>query len=142
MFLGQYEYKVDAKGRLPIPPKFRQEFREGLVLSRGPETCIEVRRNADFQKLADSLASQAVTHSRMRMLNRSIFGSANDLLLDGQGRISLPASLRQYAQIEDIAAIVGVNDHIELWNPVLWNKERESSEGQMLEIMESLEAES
>jgi MraZ protein len=78
----------------------------------------------------------------MRMLNRSIFGSANDLLLDGQGRISLPASLRQYAQIEDVAAIVGVNDHIELWNPMLWDKERESSEGQMLEIMETLEAES
>ena len=139
MLLGEYEYKVDSKGRLPLPPKFRQEFSSGLVLTRGPESCIVAYKPEEFKKLADTLANQTVAKSKMRKLNRFTFGGAFDLQLDGQGRIALPHSLRSYAQIEDVAIIVGANKCIELWNPELWNKESIEVTEQAWQIIESLE---
>lgn len=139
MLLGKYEYKVDSKGRLPLPPKFRQEFINGLVLTRGTEPCIVIYTSEEFKKLADRLSSQTVTKNKMRSLNRFIFGSAFDQTLDGQGRIALPQSLRSYAQIKDAAIIVGVNKCIELWNPELWGKQGIDAEEQAWQIIESLE---
>jgi MraZ protein len=140
MLLGEYEYKVDNKGRLPLPPKFRQEFGAGLVLTRGLEPCIFVYTQEEFNKLANTLSSnQIVAKSKMRKLNRSIFGSAFDLSLDGQGRIAIPHSLRESAKIGDTAVIVGAGKWIELWNPDLWNQERKESEEQAWQIIESLE---
>jgi MraZ protein len=139
MLLGEYEYKVDSKGRLPLPPKFRQEFINGLVLTRGLEPCVVIYTSEEFKKLADRLSNQTVTKSKMRSLNRFMFGSAFDQTLDGQGRIALPQSLRSYAQIEDTAIIVGSNKCIELWNPELWNKQRIDAEEQAWQIIESLE---
>jgi MraZ protein len=140
MLLGEYEYKIDSKGRLPLPPKFRQEFGNGLVLTRGFEPCIFVYTPEEFKKLADTLSpNQIVAKSKMRKLNRFTFGSAFDQSLDGQGRIALPHSLRNYAKIADTAIIVGVGKRIELWNPDLWNNERTEAEEQAWQITESLE---
>lgn len=140
MLLGEYEYKVDNKGRLPLPPKFRQEFGNGLVLTRGLEPCIIVYTPERFKKLADQLATnQVVAKSKTRRLNRFLFGSAYDLALDGQGRMALPPSLRSHAQIKDIAIIVGANEWIELWSPELWNKEWDEAEGQAWPTIESFE---
>ncbi|HEX76101.1 MAG TPA: division/cell wall cluster transcriptional repressor MraZ [Dehalococcoidia bacterium] len=139
MFLGEYEYRVDDKGRLPLPPKFRQEFRDGIILTRGAETCIVVYPIAEWQKLADTLAARTVTPSKLRRLNRVIFGAAFSLTLDGQGRIALPSPLRRYAEIGDVATIVGANNCIELWDSALWNSEKASAEEQAWQIIESLE---
>jgi MraZ protein len=140
MLLGEYEYKVDNKGRLPLPTKFRQEFSNGLVLTRGPEPCIFVYTQEEFNKLANTLSSdQIVAKSKMRKLNRSIFGSAFDLSMDGQGRIAIPHSLRESAKIGDAAVIVGAGKWIELWNPDLWKKERTEAEEQAFQIIETLE---
>ncbi len=140
MLLGEYEYKVDNKGRLPLPPKFRQEFSNGLVLTRGLEPCIVVYTKERFKKIADQLATnQIVARSKTRRLNRFLFGSAYDLTLDGQGRIALPPSLRNHAQIKDVAIIVGANESIELWSPELWNKEWAAAEGQAWPTIESFE---
>jgi len=140
MFLGEYEYRIDNKGRLPLPPKFRQELRDGLVLTRGAEEFIALYPSSEWQKLADSLASRNMTPSKLRKLNRIIFGAAFSLTLDGQGRIALPSSLREYAQIIDAATIIGANNCIELWNPNQWNSEKVSAEEQAWQIIESLES--
>ena len=139
MFLGEYEYKVDSKGRLPLPTKFRQEFVGGLILTRGLEPCINVYKTEEFNKLADKLSNQTVAKNKLRKLNRFTFGSAFDQSLDGQGRMALPQTLRNYAQIEDTVIIVGANKWIELWSPKLWNEERIASEEQAWQIIESLE---
>lgn len=140
MFLGEYEYKVDNKGRLPLPPKFRQEFGNGLVLTRGQEACIFGYRNADFEKNANStLAPEKIIESeQQRKLKRAIFASAERLIPDSQGRIALPTSLRNYAQINDVAIIVGVGDRIELWNPESWAPAKSEAEKQAPEIIENL----
>ena len=139
MFLGEYEYKVDSKGRLPLPPKFRQHLGAELILTKGAEKCIILYPATEWHKVADSLVSQKVTSSKMRKLNRYMFGSAFNLTLDGQGRIALPSTLRRHAEIEDEAVIVGTNNCIELWSPSLWNTEKLSSDEQVWQIIESLE---
>ena len=139
MFLGEYEYKVDNKGRLPLPPKFRQEFVSGLVLTRGQEACIAGYRNADFEKNANTLAPERIIESeQQRKLKRAIFASAERLVPDSQGRIALPANLRDHAQIQNTAVIVGVGDRIELWNPELWSPAKSEAEKQAPEIIENL----
>ncbi len=140
MFLGEYEYKVDGKGRLPLPPKFRAELGAELMLTKGAEKCIVVYPAAEWRKLADTLAPKAVPSSKLRKLNRSIFGTAFSLSIDGQGRIALPAVLRQYAEISDTAIVVGLNNYIEIWNPSLWEAEKSATEEQVWQIIESLEA--
>ena len=116
MFLGEFEYKIDEKGRVPIPPKFRRELREGVVLTLGIEKCITIYTLAEWKKLAATLTTGSVTRSKMRRLNRAIFATAFSLNIDGQGRIALPVLLREYAGIEDEVVIAGANTYLELWN--------------------------
>lgn len=139
MLLGEYEYKVDNKGRLPLPTKFRQEFREGIVLTRGFEECIVAWRTSDFHNISRSYTSQTIAKSKIRRLSRYMYGNAFDLQNDAQGRIALPTPLRQYAGITDTAVIVGANNCIEIWNPQKWQDEQREAESQAWQIMESLE---
>jgi len=140
MFFGEFDYKVDEKGRVPVPPKFRSELKEGVVLTPGVEKCITAYAVAEWGKLAAALTTNgSVTPSKLRRLNRAIFATAFSLNIDGQGRVALPTPLRQYAAIEDEVVIVGVNNYLELWNKKQWESEKAVSQGQAWEIIESLE---
>jgi len=139
MFLGEFEYKLDEKGRVPLPPKFRRELREGVVLTPGVERCILVYTLAEWKKLAASLTSGPVARSKLRRLNRAIFATAFSLNIDGQGRIALPVPVREYAGIEDEVVVVGANNYLELWNKEQWEAEKTISQEQAWQIIESLE---
>ena len=139
MFLGEFEYRIDEKGRVPIPPRFRKELEEGVVLSPGPGTCISGYGLAAWAKEADRVASATIPPSKRRRLGRSMFASAYNLTLDGQGRISLPPLLRQHAQVGDELVVVGVNTYFELWNKELWEAEKALSQEQAWQIVEGLE---
>ena len=139
MFLGEFEYKLDEKGRVPLPPKFRRELREGVVLTPGVERCILVYTLAEWKKLAASLTSGPVARSKLRRLNRAIFATAFSLNIDGQGRIALPVPVREYAGIEDEVVVVGANNYLELWNKEQWEAEKAISQEQAWQIIESLE---
>lgn len=140
MFFGKYQYKVDEKGRVPLPPKFRREMKEALILARATEKCIAAYPLAEWRRLADSLAAKAVTPANLRRLNRAIFGSAFSVTFDRQGRIALPPPLRSYAEIGDTVIVVGANHYVELWNEELWKVEEATAEEQASQIIESLEA--
>jgi len=139
MFFGEFEYKIDEKGRVPIPPKFRRELREGVILALGVEKCLTVYPLAEWKKLAESLTGSSVTQSKLRRLKRAIFATAFSLSIDGQGRIALPISLRQYAEIVDEVIIAGANNYLEIWNKVHWEEEKAVSREQAWQIIESLE---
>ncbi|MFC1900380.1 division/cell wall cluster transcriptional repressor MraZ [Chloroflexota bacterium] len=139
MFLGEFEYKIDEKGRLPVPPKFRRELKEGVVLATGPEKCVVAYSIAEWRKLATTLTSGTVAPSKLRKLNRAIFATAFSLNIDNQGRIALPIPLRDYAGIEDEVIIAGVNTYLELWNKEQWELEKSISQEQAWQIIESLE---
>jgi len=139
MFFGEFEYKIDEKGRLPVPPKFRRELKDGMVLTPGIEKCIVAYPVAEWKKIATSLTSGSVTPSKLRRLNRAIFATAFGTNIDGQGRIALPAPLREHAEIVDEVIVAGANTYLELWNRVHWEEEKASSQEQAWQIIESLE---
>jgi len=139
MFFGEYGYKIDEKGRVPIPPRFRRQLREGVILAPGVERCITAYPVNEWKKLADSLTSSTVTRSKLRRLQRAMFATAFNLIMDGQGRIALPTSLREYAEIVDEVVIVGANNYLEFWNTVHWEEEKAISQEQAWQIIESLE---
>ena len=139
MFFGEFEYKIDEKGRVPIPPKFRKELREGLILTPGIEKCVIIYPAAEWKKMATTLTSGSVTPSKLRRLNRAIFATAFSATIDGQGRIALPVPLRDYAEIVDEVIIAGDNTYLEIWNKVHWEEEKATSQEQAWQIVESLE---
>jgi len=139
MFFSEFEYKIDEKGRVLIPPKFKAELKEGVVLMPGVEKCIWAYTLAEWKKLAASLTTGSLTPSKLRRLNRAIFATAFMLNIDGQGRIALPTPLREYAEIMDEVVIAGANTYLEIWNKVLWDEEKATSQEQAWQIIESLE---
>ncbi|MDH5695773.1 MAG: division/cell wall cluster transcriptional repressor MraZ [Dehalococcoidia bacterium] len=139
MFFGEFDYKIDDKGRVPIPPRFRRELREGLVLAPGIDKCVIVYPLPEWKKLADTLTGGPVTPGKLRRLNRAIFSTAFSMILDGQGRVVLPIPLRQYAEIVDEVIIAGANNYFEIWNKVHWESEKAVSQEQAWQIIESLE---
>ena len=139
MFLGEFEYKIDEKGRVLIPPRFRRELKDGVVLRPGVEKCITAYTLSEWKKLAASLTTTSVPRSKMRRLNRATFATAFSLNLDGQGRIALPVPLRQYAGIEEEVVVTGANNYLELWNKEQWEAEKTISQEQTWQIIESLE---
>jgi len=138
MFFGEYVYKLDDKGRVPLPPKFRRDMRDAIVLTKGTEKCIRIFPLAEWKRLADELSSKAVTSASQRKLNRAIFGSAFSAAFDKQGRIGLPMPLRLHAEIGDSVVVVGVNQSVELWSEDLWKQEKQASEEQAEQILEGM----
>ena len=139
MFFGEFDYKIDEKGRVPIPPRFRRELKEGVVLAQGIEKCIIAYPLSEWKNLATTLTSGSLTPSKLRRLSRAIFATAFSTNLDGQGRVALPVPLREYAEIVNEVVIAGANKYLELWNPVHWEEEKAISQEQAWQIIESLE---
>ncbi len=139
MFFGEFNYKIDEKGRVPIPPRFRREFKDGVVLAPGVEKCINAYTLSEWKKLAAELTSSSVTPNKMRRLNRAVFATAFNTFIDGQGRVALPVPLREHAEIMDEVVIAGANTYLEIWNKVHWEEEKAVSQEQAWQIIESLE---
>lgn len=139
MFLGEYEYRIDPKGRVPIPPRFRGEFGQGMVLARGVEGCISLYPPREWDRIVDMVASQPLNRSKSRRMARFLFATAFSSELDSQGRVALPPSLRLYADIKDTVVVSGVNTYLELWDKELWEKEKATAGEQAWSILESLE---
>jgi MraZ protein len=139
MFYGEFDYKIDDKGRVPAPPRFRNYLKDGLVLTVGAEKCITAYTLSEWRKLSESLTGSALSRSKMRRLNRAIFATAFITKVDNQGRIALPPQMREHAEITDDVVVVGVNVNLEIWNKALWEEEKHISQEQAWQIIESLE---
>lgn len=139
MFVGEYEYKVDNKGRLPLPPRFRKELEDGLVLTMVADNCITAYTKTDWAKMTVNQAPATfLVSDKERKINRFIFSNANEATLDNQGRIALPSTLRERCAISDTAVVLGINNCFEIWNPGQWHKERPSADDarQLMDILE------
>jgi MraZ protein len=139
MFVGEYPYRVDNKGRLPLPPRFRKELEDGLVLTLGPDNCIMAYPKADWIKMtANQAPTNFLSSDKERKINRFLFSNANEVSVDNQGRIALPSSLREKCGIGDDVIINGLNTSFEIWNPVQWQKESLTANEarQLMEVLE------
>ena len=139
MFFGEFNYRIDEKGRVLIPPRFRRELKDGVVLTPGIEKCITAYTLSEWKKLATELTSGSVAPNKLRRLYRAIFATAFNTSIDGQGRVALPAVLREYAEIVEEVVVAGANTCLEIWNKVHWEEEKAISQEQAWQIIESLE---
>jgi len=139
MLLGEYELGIDHKGRVAIPARFRGTFRDGLVLSRGFDKCLIAYTMAEWEKVAERLVALPLTQINPRRTSRFIFSGAFDLELDSQGRVILPPTLRQYAEIKDGVVIVGAYSHLQIWSKELWTTEKEFMAEHAAGIAEAVE---
>jgi MraZ protein len=139
MFFGEFEYKIDEKGRVPVPPRFRGQLRSGMMLSPGVEGCVTVYPLDEWKKLAASLAKGSLSPSKLRMLKRVLFATAFIVKMDNQGRIALPLPLKAHAEIVSEVVVIGADNYLELWNKVRWQEEKDIHQEQAWLLFEGLE---
>ena len=127
MFLGQYFYSLDTKGRLIIPSRYREYLQGEVVVTRGLDRCITVYPINVWEEIAQKVTALPITDRRGRALRRIFFADANKIELDRQGRILIPDRLREYADLTSATevAIVGLDRFIELWSPEAWQQQNE-----------------
>ncbi len=115
-FTGEYRHNLDAKGRLIIPAKFRDQLGEEFTVTRSLDGCLAMYASTEWQALEDKLNELPMTNEKARSLKRFLLGSAAACELDKQGRILLPQVLRDRAGLDKDITLLGVGDHIEIWN--------------------------
>lgn len=120
MFLGTHRPRLDEKGRLFLPAKFRDELAEGVVVTKGQERCLFVFPLAEFRRVTEALSSAPVTQRAVRDYSRVFFASASDEKPDRQGRITIPPPLREYAGLAKECVVIGANARLEIWEPGSW----------------------
>ena len=137
MFMGEYNHTVDAKGRLIVPSKFREQLGDEFVVTKGLDGCLLVYENTEWKVLEEKLHSLPLTNANARKFSRFFLAGATTCEVDKQGRILLPAVLRDFAKITKEAVLVGVGSRIEIWSRDSWNESNTYDD--MEEIAENME---
>lgn len=122
MFIGEYQHTVDVKGRLFMPAKFREELGERFIVTLGLDNCLFVFSPDEFAILKSKLDSISIANRDARQFARFFFAGACECEADKQGRILIPAKLRDYAKLEKDVTIVGVSNRVEMWNTESWEQ--------------------
>ncbi|MGB6456071.1 MAG: division/cell wall cluster transcriptional repressor MraZ [Streptosporangiaceae bacterium] len=128
MFLGTHSPRLDDKGRLILPAKYREELAAGLVLTKGQDGCLYVFPAGEFSRITDALRTAPVTAKAVRDYSRVLFASASDEELDRQGRITIPLGLREYAGLDRECVVIGANTRLEIWDASAWASYLEQQE--------------
>ena len=120
MFLGTHEPKLDEKGRLILPARFRDELAKGLVITKGQEHCLYVFPMGEFTAITERMRQAPVTEKGARDYMRVMFAGAHDEVPDKQGRVTIPTGLRNYAGLEKECVVIGANTRLEIWGSSSW----------------------
>ena len=115
-FRGRYEHTVDDRGRVSLPPRYRNEFNRGVIVQMGADGCIDVYTEEGFQEVASHVVEPPTT-SGGRRARRVHYSDSFDTELDRQGRILIPPRLRQAAAVNGTVIITGRKECLEIWNP-------------------------
>jgi MraZ protein len=121
VFLGTHHPRLDDKGRLFLPAKYREELAEGLVITKGQERCLYVFPVEEFQRITEALRTAPMTAKAVRDYSRVFFASASDEVADKQGRITVPQALREYANLCRDCVVIGANTRLEIWDTHAWS---------------------
>jgi MraZ protein len=121
VFLGTHQPRLDEKGRLFLPAKFRDELAGGLVITKGQERCLYVFPEAEFVRMTEGLRTAPVTAKAARDFGRVLFASASAEQLDKQGRLSIPPPLREYAGLTRDCTVIGASNRVEIWDSAAWD---------------------
>ncbi len=138
MFLGTHTPRLDQKGRLFLPAKYRDELSGGVVITKGQERCLYVFPVKEFVRLTDSLARAPVTDRAVRDYGRILFAGASDQNCDAQGRVTVPAPLRAYAGLTRDCAVIGANTRLEIWEARAWSAYEAEREREFADLSEEV----
>lgn len=138
MFLGTHTPRLDDKGRLALPARFRPELEGGLVICKGQDRCLFVFPTDEFSRFTAALGAAPVTDRRVRDYGRVLFASASRETPDGQGRITIPAQLRDYAGLVKDCVVIGANARIEVWNAEAWQSYLDGTEQAFADVTEEV----
>ncbi|WP_068265756.1 division/cell wall cluster transcriptional repressor MraZ [Janibacter limosus] len=128
MFLGTHTPKLDDKGRLFLPAKFRDKLAGGLVMTRGQERCLYVFPMDEFVKVTQKFQEAPTSSKAARDYMRVFLSGASDEIPDKQGRVTVPAALRQYAGLDRDCTVIGTGSRVEVWDTAAWNDYLASTE--------------
>jgi MraZ protein len=138
MFLGTFSPRLDDKGRLFLPAKFRDELSGGLVITKGQERCLRVYPVAEFTRITERFRDAPITAKQTRDYTRMMFAGAHDEIPDRQGRVTIPPPLRGYAALDRDCAVVGMNTALEIWDATTWSEYEASQEEAFANLSEEV----
>jgi MraZ protein len=138
VFLGTYAPKLDDKGRVILPAKFWDELSSGLVITRGQERCLYVFTEREFETMHDKIRQAPVTSKQARDFLRVFLSGASQERPDSQHRITIPAALRDYANLGRELTIIGAGNRAEIWDTEAWNTYYESTEPDFADTAEEV----
>ena len=137
MLVGQFDYAIDAKGRLNFPAKFREEMGETFIVVRWLDHCLAAFPAAEFEKVAEKIEEKGMVKGRK--VSRMLYASATEVAPDKQGRIQIPARLREYAALDHDVTVIGSRTFAEIWNTAAWEATQETSDEDFTAAMEDLD---
>ena len=138
MFMGEYQHSIDVKGRMIVPAKFRDLLGESFVLTRGLDQCILGYPMEEWRKLEEKLKDLPMTKKDARAFARFFFSGASEVEIDKQGRINIPSTLINFANLEKECVVLGVSSKIEVWSKEAWDNYFDESAESFSEIAENL----
>jgi MraZ protein len=138
VFLGTHEPRLDEKGRLILPAKFREELASGLVITKGQERCLYVFPADEFAQITQQLRQTPLAAKSARDYMRVMFAGAHDEIPDKQGRVTIPASLRSYASLAKECVVIGANTRVEIWDATAWQSYLSDRESEFANVSEEI----
>lgn len=139
MFIGEYQHNRDAKGRIIVPSKFREGLSDTFVLARGLDDCLTIYSVDQWSKMTSQVRRLARTKMQNRKYQHVLFSQASECNFDTMGRINIPEKLASLVGLRKDCTLIGMDDHIEIWNTETWRKYFEEADKHFVEIAESLE---
>ena len=138
MFFGTYTPKLDDKGRLILPAKFREQLAGGLMVTRGQEHCLYVWPQDEIARITERLREAPVSNKATRDYVRMFASAASDETPDKQGRITIPTQLREWASLSKDVVVIGAMTRLEIWDETAWNSYSESHEESFAELSDEV----
>jgi MraZ protein len=139
MLVGTHEHKFDSKGRVVLPSRFRDELGESAVATVGIDQCVSVYPADRWQDLLKRFQQMSFSKGRTRDFLRVLLATAHEIQFDTSGRVLIPSNLRQHAKLDQEVSVIGVGDHIELWDTDSWNTYLENVRKDLPDIAEEVE---
>lgn len=138
MLIGEYNHSIDAKKRLSIPSKLRKELGKSSVITKGLDNSLHIYPLKAWTALAEKLSHLPVGQSGTRSFVRLMLGGASEVENDQLGRILVPDYLKEYAGLKKAVVVIGMYDHLEIWDKDQWNKYRVQAEKTKEDVAEKL----
>ncbi|WP_025728763.1 division/cell wall cluster transcriptional repressor MraZ [Atopobacter phocae] len=138
MLIGEYQHSIDSKGRLIIPVKFRDELTSQFILTRGLDGCLFGYPKSSWDTVQEKLKNLPLSKKDARAFVRFFYSAASEVEIDKQGRVNIPKTLIEFANIEKECRIVGISDRIEIWSKERWQKFAEETEENFDDLAEHM----